>query len=141
MLKRKSYVYEDNRREGAKGKFIFNRYMALDTSMDGLLEKATPSAKETFKQLIQRGRVTQELRPYVSFDELIAKPNCLWNFLLASGFLNSKPTRTRSDLVEITIPNQDVYLYFASLVQKWFPLEKISIPDSKKNQWTTNPQN
>lgn len=117
---------EDNQLRADKGKFTFKSYAALDaTLLNELLKKTTPEIRGKFKQLVLVGKIPKKLEyAALSIDTLFENPNILWNFLVANGYLNF-------DKNEISIPNKDLRTYFSDVVKKWFPLEKISLPEEK----------
>lgn len=89
-----------------------------------LLREGSPEIKKTFERLLAGETVHVEIDEQIVYDQLAAKKNAIWSFLLASGYLKVVRTTFVEDTGHIyhdlALTNKEVRIMFENMIQDWF---------------------
>lgn len=89
-----------------------------------LLREGSPEIKKTFERLLAGETIRVEIDEQIVYDQLSAKKNAIWSFLLASGYLKVVRTTFVEDTGHIyhdlALTNKEVRIMFENMIQDWF---------------------
>ena len=92
-----------------------------------LIREGSADIKKTFESLLQGESARVEIDEQIVFDQLSAKRNAVWSFLLAGGYLKVKSYETYEteygewrEVYELELTNFEVRVMFRSMVRDWF---------------------
>ncbi|GBU21255.1 hypothetical protein R80B4_01144 [Fibrobacteres bacterium R8-0-B4] len=88
-----------------------------------MIDNMNAEAKAGLETLMSGGTVSSVVDEYVTYGDIYATADNLWNFLLFTGYL--KKARESVDRIErvvldMKIPNKELYIIFETKIQEWF---------------------
>ncbi len=99
-----------------------------NTSSNGLiamlLQKANPSIKTEFEQLLQGKKLKTTVDEQVVFEQLNTRKNAIWSLLLSCGYLKAEnhamDESSGQEFFTLSLTNKEVLLTFKAMVRSWF---------------------
>ena len=87
-----------------------------------LIENADLNTKKEIESLIAGGTVEKPIHEDVTYEDIHASGDNLWNFLFFTGYLKKISERMKDDMfyVKMAIPNTEVRLIYHTTVLSWF---------------------
>ena len=104
----------------------------LNTSGNELIKKllinSSGDFKEDFEQLLRGESIRQSIREDMVFGDLKADESLIWSLFFVAGYLkivaSSEEKEDESISCELKIPNQEIRIFYSSLIKKWLRGEK-----------------
>ncbi len=83
------------------------------------IDKADSTTKQEIEQLISGNTIWKKINFELTYNELDRTINHLWSVLFTTGYLTYQTMR-EGDMLELSIPNQEMRSLFVSQIQEWF---------------------
>jgi hypothetical protein len=86
-----------------------------------LIERAGPKEKEEIENLIQGGTIIAPIHEDITYEDITASQENLWNFLFFTGYLKQcSETFERNTLyLELCIPNEEIHYIYERKIEEW----------------------
>ena len=99
----------------------------LNTSGNELIKKllinSSGDFKENFEQLLKGKSIHQSIREDMVFGDLKEDESLIWSLFFVTGYLkivaSSEEQEDESINCELKIPNQEIRVFYSSLIKKW----------------------
>ena len=99
----------------------------LNTSGNKLIKKllinSSADFKEDFEQLLRGKSIRQSIREDMVFGDLKEDESLIWSLFFVAGYLKivafSEEQKDESINCELKIPNQEIRIFYSSLIKKW----------------------
>ena len=87
-----------------------------------LMEHGNISVKHEIETLIAGGTITKPIYEEITYDDIEAARDNLWNFLFFTGYLKKISERQEGETIymEMAIPNSEVRYAYKNTVLRWF---------------------
>lgn len=87
-----------------------------------LIEKADSEARTEIEELIAGGSITKPVHEEITYDDIYASQDNLWNFLFFTGYLKKvrEEKKERTTFATMKIPNEEVTYIYENTVRGWF---------------------
>lgn len=89
-----------------------------------LIDRADGAAKEEIEQLIAGGTIVKPVHEDITYDEIYASMDNLWNFMFFTGYFRKEEEHidraTNVRYLTLSIPNEEVRYIFREKVLGWF---------------------
>ncbi len=108
------------------GKRRFPRPYWSNTSSNSiirdLVEKADATMKEELGRLIEGGTIEKQIHEDITYDDIYASEDNLWNFLFFTGYMRKVSEREEGNSTYLTmrIPNNEISYIYENQIQRWF---------------------
>ena len=104
----------------------------LNTSGNELIKKllinSSGDFKEDFEQLLKGKSIHQSIREDMVFGDIKEDESLIWSLFFVAGYLKivafSKEQEDESINCELKIPNQEIRIFYSSLIKKWLRGDK-----------------
>ena len=104
----------------------------LNTSGNELIKKllinSSADFKEDFEQLLRGKSIRQSIREDMVFGDLKEDESLVWSLFFVAGYLkivaSSEEQEDESINCELKIPNQEIRIFYSSLIKKWLRGDK-----------------
>ena len=100
-----------------------------------LIEMADEDTKTEIEELIEGKTIEKPIHEDITYDEIYATMDNLWNFMFFTGYFRNVgehvDSRTKQQYVHLTIPNEEVRYIFRTKILSWFD-EKVKAKDRSK---------
>ena len=104
----------------------------LNTSANELIKKllinSSGDFKEDFEQLLRGKSIRQSIREDMVFGDLKEDESLIWSLFFVAGYLkivaSSEEQEDESVNCELKIPNQEIRIFYSSLIKKWLRGDK-----------------
>ena len=104
----------------------------LNTSGNELIKKllinSSGDFKEDFEQLLRGESIRQSIREDMVFGDLKSDESLIWSLFFVAGYLkivaSSEEQEDESINCELKIPNQEIRIFYSSLIKKWLRGDK-----------------
>ena len=104
----------------------------LNTSGNELIKKllinSSGDFKEDFEQLLRGESIRQSIREDMVFGDLKSDESLIWSLFFVAGYLkivaSSEEQEDESISCELKIPNQEIRIFYSSLIKKWLRGDK-----------------
>ena len=104
----------------------------LNTSGNELIKKllinSSGDFKEDFEQLLRGKSIHQSIREDMVFGDLKEDESLIWSLFFVAGYLkivaSSEEQEDESISCELKIPNQEIRIFYSSLIKKWLRGDK-----------------
>ncbi len=87
-----------------------------------LVSKSDETTKEELDLLINGGTVEKRIHEDITYDDIYAEPDNLWNFLFFTGYMRKVSERTsgRDIYMTMRIPNDEIASIYDHQISLWF---------------------
>ena len=87
-----------------------------------LIYKADAKVKDEIEILVNGGTIDKKVHEDITYDDIYASQENLWNFLFFTGYLKVKSKRMEMDDIYLTlaIPNREVRSIYRNSISNWF---------------------
>lgn len=93
--------------------------------------KANRNTKNEIERLLDGESILKSVKEELTYPELDNSIDNLWSVLYATGYLTRREYDLENeDLMELTIPNKEIYKLFIDLVKDWF--QEMTLADMSK---------
>lgn len=112
----------------------FPRPYWLNTSSNSiirdLIERADAGVKKEIEDLIAGGTIEKPVHENITYEDIYASQDNLWNFLFFTGYLKVVQKRFEIDTIYLTmkIPNEEIRYVYRTSIREWFT-QKIERTD------------
>ena len=95
-----------------------------------LIYRSDDSARDEIEQLMNGGTIEKKVHEDITYEDVYATPDNLWNFLFFTGYLKQVSMRMEQDdrYVTLAVPNREVSSIYRNQIVNWFR-EKIEMQD------------
>ena len=95
-----------------------------------LICRSDDSARDEIEQLMNGGTIEKKVHEDITYDDVYATPDNLWNFLFFTGYLKQVSMRMEgvNRYVTMAIPNKELFYIYENSVENWFR-EKVEMQD------------
>ena len=115
--------YASNVRAGAQ---IATRPYWSNTSgndiVKTMIEDADDTTREELETLMDGGTIQKPVHEEITYGDIHASKDSLWNFLFFTGYLKMKSQRieNRDIYIEMAIPNEEIAAIYERSIKEWF---------------------
>ena len=87
-----------------------------------MIQNADDTAKEELDRLINGGTIEKRIHEDITYNDIHAEPDNLWNFLFFTGYLKKVSERAEDDNIFVTmcIPNKEIRYIYRNQISLWF---------------------
>lgn len=96
-----------------------------------LLKKAGRTTRMEIEKLINGESVRKRITDQMTYEDLYKNIDHIWNVLYLTGYLTGKPVG-EGNLVELTIPNQEIREIYLNQISGWFT---ETIVNGQQEKW------
>ena len=95
-----------------------------------LICRSDDSARDEIEQLMNGGTIEKKVHEDITYEDVYATPDNLWNFLFFTGYLKQVSMRMEQDdrYVTLAVPNREVSSIYRNQIVNWFR-ERIEMQD------------
>ncbi len=94
-----------------------------------MVENADDNVRTELDSLIMGGSIEKRIHEDITYDDINANKENLWNFLYFTGYLKKESVRQENDITILTmkIPNKEIGSIYKTQIKEWFDakLEKV----------------
>ena len=78
--------------------------------------------KEELERLIEGGTIEKQIHEDITYDDIYASEDNLWNFLFFTGYMRKVSEREEGNSTFLTmrIPNSEISYIYENQIQRWF---------------------
>ncbi len=98
-----------------------------------LIENADAITRDELEELVDGGTIEKPVHEDITYEDIYASQDNLWNFLFFTGYLKSVDRKFKSDTIclVLKIPNREIRSIYKNKVTEWFD-DKIKANDFTK---------
>ncbi len=87
-----------------------------------MIKLSDDTAKEELDRLVNGGTIEKRIHEDITYDDVHANPDNLWNFLFFTGYMKKVSERAEGDDIYMTmcIPNREIRGIFRNQISLWF---------------------
>lgn len=87
-----------------------------------LIENADEAARAELEELVDNGTIEKPVHEDVTYEDVYASQDHLWNFLFFTGYLKAIDKKFKSDKIYLSlkIPNREIRSIYMDKVTEWF---------------------
>lgn len=87
-----------------------------------LVERANDAAREDLEQLLRGGTIEKPVHEDITYGDIYATQDNLWNFLFFTGYLKAVSWRMEEDTLylRMELPNREVRYIYRRTIKEWF---------------------
>ena len=127
------YVYEI----GVQ-KMKFPRPYWANTSSNAIIKDMIWHADEEMKKeldvLIEGGTIEKQIHEDITYDDIHASEDNLWNFLFFTGYMKKVSERQEGEAVYLTmqVPNREIKSIYENQIREWF--EQVVVKETDRTE-------
>lgn len=97
-----------------------------------LVEEADDITREELEQLMDSGTIEKPVHEEITYGDIHASRDNLWNFLFFTGYLRMRSQRieNRDIYIEMSIPNEEIATIYERSIREWFDRKIVTVDRS-----------
>lgn len=101
-------------------------------SVKELVEEADDITREELEQLMDSGTIEKPVHEEITYGDIHASRDNLWNFLFFTGYLRMRSQRieNRDIYIEMSIPNEEIATIYERSIREWFDRKIVTVDRS-----------